>query len=74
MSSLVTLHAWFYTDSMCLVSLYFAFLARPLQAWQYIGSTAAKCMMLLSYPPEKASHEDRERTRRIFWACYILER
>ncbi|KAG5983286.1 hypothetical protein E4U55_000364 [Claviceps digitariae] len=53
--------------------LYFAFLARPLQAWEYIGATAAKCMMLLSYPPYHETHEDRERTRRIFWSCYILE-
>ncbi|KAG8420059.1 hypothetical protein J3459_011420 [Metarhizium acridum] len=30
-------------------------------------------MMLLSCPPDQASHDDRERTRRIFWACYILE-
>ncbi|KAH0596910.1 hypothetical protein MHUMG1_05218 [Metarhizium humberi] len=55
------------------IGLYFAFLARPLQAWEYIGATAAKCMMLLSYPPDEASHDDRERIRRISWACYILE-
>jgi len=54
--------------------LYFAFLTRPLQAWEYIGATAAKCMMLLSYPPNHDTPEDRERTRRIFWSCYILER
>ncbi|UNI24268.1 hypothetical protein JDV02_010031 [Purpureocillium takamizusanense] len=62
-------------SAQCLffVALYFAFLTRPLQAWEYIGATAAKCMMLLSYPPEGDTHEDRERTRRIFWACYILE-
>ncbi|POR38837.1 Uncharacterized protein TPAR_00966 [Tolypocladium paradoxum] len=62
-------------SAQCLffVALYFAFLTRPLQAWEYIGATAAKSMMLLSYPPEGDTHEDRERTRRIFWACYILE-
>ncbi|KAG5985476.1 hypothetical protein E4U43_006063 [Claviceps pusilla] len=62
-------------SAQCLfyVGLYFAFLARPLQAWEYIGATAAKCMMLLSYPPNHETHEDKERTRRIFWSCYILE-
>ncbi|KND92834.1 hypothetical protein TOPH_02821 [Tolypocladium ophioglossoides CBS 100239] len=63
-------------SAQCLffVALYFAFLTRPLQAWEYIGAAAAKCMMLLSYPPDGDTHEDRERTRRTFWACYILER
>ncbi|KAG5928210.1 hypothetical protein E4U42_001094 [Claviceps africana] len=62
-------------SAQCLfyVGLYFAFLSRPLQAWEYIGATAAKCMMLLSYPPNHETREDRERTRRIFWSCYILE-
>ncbi|KAG5949932.1 hypothetical protein E4U53_005631 [Claviceps sorghi] len=62
-------------SAQCLfhVGLYFAFLSRPLQAWEYIGATASKCMMLLSYRPSHETQEDRERIRRIFWSCYILE-
>lgn len=54
--------------------LYFAFLRRPLQAWEYINAAAAKCLLLLSYPPTAETQEDQERLRRIFWSCYILER
>lgn len=54
--------------------MYFAFLRRPLQAWEYINAAAAKCLLLLSYPPVGESLEDQERIRRIFWSCYILER
>lgn len=54
--------------------LYFAFLGRPLQAWEYINAAAAKCLLLLAYPPTAESHEETERIRRIFWSCYILER
>ena len=60
------------TDSSTL-SLYFAFLRRPLQAWEYISAAAAKCLLLLSYPPHNFTSEDQERIRRIFWSCYILE-
>lgn len=54
-------------------SLYFAFLRRPLQAGTYINAAAAKCLLLLSYPPTHSTPEDTERIRRIFWSCYILE-
>jgi transcription factor-like protein len=54
--------------------MYFAFLRRPLQAWEYINASSAKCLLLLSYPPENETEDDGERIRRIFWSCYILER
>ncbi|KAF7554465.1 hypothetical protein G7Z17_g2936 [Cylindrodendrum hubeiense] len=54
-------------------AMYFAFLVRPLQAWEFLSATAAKCLLLLSYPPNGGTPEDQERVRRIFWACYILE-
>lgn len=55
-------------------SLYFAFLCRPLQAWEHISAAATKCLMLLSYSSGPGTQEDQERTRRVFWSCYILER
>ncbi|KAK3947841.1 hypothetical protein QBC32DRAFT_374004 [Pseudoneurospora amorphoporcata] len=55
------------------VALYFAFLRRPLQAWEYISAAAAKCLLLLSYSPRDSTSEDQKRIRRIFWSCYILE-
>ncbi|EGY23569.1 C6 zinc finger domain-containing protein [Verticillium dahliae VdLs.17] len=63
------------TSTHCLfyVAMYFAFLRRPLQAWEYINAAAAKCLLLLSYTSEDDSTEDSERIRRIFWSCYILE-
>ncbi|KAB5578783.1 hypothetical protein GE09DRAFT_560777 [Coniochaeta sp. 2T2.1] len=61
------------THCLLFVALYFAFLRRPLQAWEYINAAAAKCLLLLSYPPSAESHEETERIRRIFWSCYILE-
>jgi hypothetical protein len=54
-------------------SVYFAFLCRPLQAWDYIHAAASKCLLLLSYPPASEDEEAQERIRRIFWSCYILE-
>ncbi|KAK0748481.1 hypothetical protein B0T21DRAFT_324209 [Apiosordaria backusii] len=41
------------TATQCLffTALYFAFLRRPLQAWQYISAAASKCLLLLSYEP-----------------------
>ncbi|KAK4193175.1 hypothetical protein QBC35DRAFT_98763 [Podospora australis] len=57
--------------------MYFAFLRRPLQAWEYVSSASSKCLILLSYPstsPEDDSQSQcLERIRRIFWACYVLE-
>ncbi|KAJ9155864.1 C6 zinc finger domain-containing protein, partial [Coniochaeta hoffmannii] len=61
------------THCLLFVALYFAFLRRPLQAWEYINAAAAKCLLLLSYPPTAEPHEETERIRRIFWSCYILE-
>ncbi|KAK2060653.1 C6 zinc finger domain-containing protein [Colletotrichum caudatum] len=63
------------TAAHCLffTAMYFAFLRRPLQAWEYINAASAKCLLLLAYPPESESAEDQERIRRIFWSCYILE-
>ncbi|KAI1864481.1 uncharacterized protein JN550_008768 [Neoarthrinium moseri] len=60
-------------QSLFFTALYFAYLRRPLQAWNYINSTAAKCRLLLSYPPVNEPAENQECLRRIFWACYILE-
>ncbi|TPX18492.1 uncharacterized protein E0L32_011605 [Thyridium curvatum] len=61
------------TQSLFFVAMYFAFLRRPLQAWEYINAAAAKCLLLLSYPPTRDEPEEQERIRRIFWSCYILE-
>lgn len=62
------------THCLFLVGLYFAFLRRPLQAWEYINATSARCLLLLSYQSESdEDDEDQERIRRIFWSCYILE-
>ncbi|KAK1968063.1 C6 zinc finger domain-containing protein [Colletotrichum sublineola] len=61
------------THCLFFTAVYFAFLRRPLQAWEYINAASAKCLLLLSYPPESESTEDQERIRRIFWSCYILE-
>ncbi|KAK4231088.1 lactose permease [Podospora fimiseda] len=67
--SAVGTHCFFF------VALYFAFLRRPLQAWEYIFSASSKCLIHLSYPTrhEGEEEEDQERIRRIFWACYVLE-
>lgn len=56
------------------LSLYYAFVRRPLQAWQYINMAATKCRVLLSYSPVDENSKDQECLRRIFWSCYILER
>ncbi|KAJ4406943.1 hypothetical protein N0V85_004433 [Neurospora sp. IMI 360204] len=61
------------TQCLFFVALYFAFLRRPLQAWEYISAAASKCLLLLSYSPRDSTSEDQERIRRIFWSCYILE-
>jgi len=63
------------TATQCLffVALYFAFLRRPIQAWEYINFAATKCRTLLSYAPLHETSEDQECIRRIFWSCYILE-
>lgn len=53
--------------------MYFAFLRRPIQAWELINAASAKCLLLLSYSPTNQTTEDQERIRRIFWSCYILE-
>lgn len=63
-----------YTKEFTMPSLYFASLVRPLQAWEYLSATAARCMLLLAYPPTEHNDEDQQRIRRIFWSCYILER
>ncbi|RAL64640.1 hypothetical protein DID88_001673 [Monilinia fructigena] len=60
-------HCLFYT------AVYFAFSQRPLQAWEYINASAAKCRLLLSYHSSGESAKDIECLRRIFWSCYILE-
>ncbi|OJJ46030.1 hypothetical protein ASPZODRAFT_132999 [Penicilliopsis zonata CBS 506.65] len=54
-------------------ALFFAFQQRPLQAWSFISSTAAKCRLLLSYPDSEGLPDQQECLRRIFWSCYILE-
>ncbi|KAK3497396.1 uncharacterized protein B0T23DRAFT_353327 [Neurospora hispaniola] len=61
------------TQCLFFVALYFAFLRRPLQAWEYISAAATKCLLLLSYSSRDSTSEDQERIRRIFWSCYILE-
>ncbi|EGO52035.1 hypothetical protein NEUTE1DRAFT_149656 [Neurospora tetrasperma FGSC 2508] len=61
------------TQCLFFVALYFAFLRRPLQAWEYISAAATKCLLLLSYSYQDSTSEDQERIRRIFWSCYILE-
>ncbi|KAK3395352.1 hypothetical protein B0T20DRAFT_455256 [Sordaria brevicollis] len=61
------------TQCLFFAGLYFAYLRRPLQAWEYISAAAAKCLILLSYSPHDSTSEDQERVRRIFWSCYILE-
>lgn len=65
---------WKAFTKSCHRSLYFAFLARPLQAWEFIAGAAGKCLILLSNETEAGGQEDQERARRIFWSCYILER
>lgn len=60
-------------DHIDAYSLYFAYLQRPLQAWSYINTTAARCRLLLSYGSSNSPDEN-ECLRRIFWSCYILER
>ncbi|KAH8645821.1 hypothetical protein BX600DRAFT_478032 [Xylariales sp. PMI_506] len=60
-------------QSLFFTALYYAYLRRPLQAWNCIHDTATKCLLLLSYPPENEPGESQECLRRIFWACYILE-
>ncbi|KAK1757771.1 C6 zinc finger domain-containing protein [Echria macrotheca] len=61
------------THCLFFAAVYFAFLRRPLQAWDYIHAAASKCLLLLSYPPASEDEEAQERIRRIFWSCYILE-
>ncbi|KAM5354749.1 hypothetical protein ACJ41O_001396 [Fusarium nematophilum] len=61
------------TQCLFFAALYFASLVRPLQAWEYLSATATRCMLLLSYPPNRQDGEAEERIRRIFWSCYILE-
>jgi len=61
------------THCLFFAALYFAFLRRPLQAWEYIHAAAAKCLLLLSYSAQDGISEDDERIRRIFWSCYVLE-
>lgn len=56
------------------VRLYFASLTRPLQAREYLSATCAKCLLLLSYPPDDEQEAGLERVRRVFWSSYILER
>ncbi|KFY74232.1 hypothetical protein V499_05730 [Pseudogymnoascus sp. VKM F-103] len=60
------------TQCLFFVALYFAYLQRPLQAWSYINTTAARCRLLLSYGSSNSPDEN-ECLRRIFWSCYILE-
>ncbi|KAH6700568.1 hypothetical protein BKA61DRAFT_636606 [Leptodontidium sp. MPI-SDFR-AT-0119] len=60
------------TQCLFFIALYFAYLQRPLQAWSYINTTAARCRLLLSYPSSDPL-PDSECVRRIFWSCYILE-
>lgn len=55
-------------------SLYFLFLQRPLQAWTYLSISAARCQLLLRNWPPAYSKEDHESIRRIFWACFVIER
>ncbi|CEN59359.1 hypothetical protein ASPCAL01810 [Aspergillus calidoustus] len=55
------------------VGLYFCYLRRPFQAWEYINAASAKCLLLLTYPNPVSSDESIEHLRRIFWACYIIE-
>ena len=54
-------------------SLYFAFLTRPIQAWEYVLAAATKCLILLDGAARGSDTEDKERVRRIFWSCYMLE-
>ncbi|OIW30390.1 C6 zinc finger domain-containing protein [Coniochaeta ligniaria NRRL 30616] len=61
------------TQCLFFVALYFAFVRRPLQAWQYINMAATQCRLLLSYSPANETSDDQECLRRIFWSCYILE-
>ncbi|KAF4471290.1 C6 transcription factor [Fusarium albosuccineum] len=61
------------TQCLFFAAIYFASLVRPLQAWEYLSATATRCMLLLSYPPNRQDADYEERVRRIFWACYILE-
>ncbi|KAI6383304.1 hypothetical protein MCOR25_000224 [Pyricularia grisea] len=61
------------THCLFLVGLYFAFLRRPLQAWEYINAASARCLLLLSYQAENdEDDEDQERIRRIF-CDYLAE-
>ncbi|KAL2830620.1 hypothetical protein BDW59DRAFT_141204 [Aspergillus cavernicola] len=55
------------------VGLYFCYLRRPLQAWEYINAASAKCLLLLTYSNPTSPDDGIEHLRRIFWACYIIE-
>ena len=39
-------------------SLYFAFLRRPLQAWEYINAASTRCLLLLSYQSDSGDGAD----------------
>ncbi|KAF2169423.1 hypothetical protein M409DRAFT_65092 [Zasmidium cellare ATCC 36951] len=61
--------------AQCLLftALYFASLTRPLQAREYLTAACSKCLLLVSYLPDDEDQTGQERTRRVFWSCYILE-
>ena len=62
------------TATQCLffTALFFAWLQRPLQAYEYVCMTAMKCRTLLSYTSADTG-VDTECLRRIFWSCFCVE-
>lgn len=57
------------------MAIYMSYLQRPLQVLSYLNSAAFKCQTLLRYQSTVRSNEESiEALRRVFYACFIIER
>jgi hypothetical protein len=64
-------------STLCLfyMAVYMSYLQRPLQVISYLNSAAFKCQTLLRYQKfGQNSVESIEALRRVFYACFIIER